>query len=556
MSGNEPTRRRFLRGAAAASVAGVAGCAGGSDAGGDATTTTVGTEAEPESEAGTGTEATGTPTRASTDGSVRHAQVKSPLELDPVVATDRPSLQVVWQVFEGLYAYDEGTELVPKLAVDEPEVNDDATRYVVEVEADARFQNGEPVTATDVAYSFRAPVEEGTENASELEMIDAVSVVDESTVQFDLKYPFGPFRHTLAWPVVPKAEREADRAAFGTESAVGSGQFRLVEFAEGEHVTLARWDDYWDEPVANLAELEFVPIEEPTTRVTAFRTGEVDVFTQLPPKLYGTVEGMSDASIYEAPGPAYFHLAFNCREGPTADARVREAVDYTFSMDQAVENFIEPTGVRQYSPLSRPMAEAWDMPVDEWERIPHDKDLDAAKALFDEADVPDDYQWRLIVPPDDKRENIAVSVGNGLQELGFDATVTRLDWGTFLENFNTGNEDDYNMYMYGMWSRVDPDDTYYMFARTEDVLGVTQGTYYDGAEVSDWLERARRTADREERQRLYERALTRVLEDRVHLPSYNLKNNNAVKEYVRDFAAHPVESFHYVSSHNNVSVER
>jgi peptide/nickel transport system substrate-binding protein len=556
MSGARFTRRRLLRGVAATGIAGVAGCTGGdasgdgSDDDGDGGTTTTGVDTA------SGTEPTETATQSAAGGTVRHAQVKSPIEFDPVVAVDRPSLQVIWQVFEGLYAYDDGTGLVPKLAAGDPEVSEGATRYVVEIADGARFQNGDPVTATDVAYSFRAPVEEETPNASELDMIDSIAALDGSTVQFDLKYPFGPFRHTLTWPIVPKAEREADTAAFGTESPVGSGQFRFVEFAEGQHVTLARWDDYWDEPVANLAGLEFVPIEEPTTRVTAFKTGEVDVFTQLPPKLYGTVDDMADASIYEAPGPAYFHLAFNCKEGPTADARIREAVDYAFSMDQAVANFVEPTGVRQYSPLSRPMAEEWDMPVEEWKRIPHDKDLDAAKALFDDVGVPDDYHWTIIVPPDDKRENIGITVGNGLQELGFDATVTRLDWGAFLETFTSGNEDDYNMYMYGMWSRVDPDDIYYMFARTDDVLGVSQGTYYDGAQVSDWLVQARKSADREERQRLYERAITRVLEDRAHLPAYNLKNNNAVKEYVKDFAAHPVESFHYVSSHNNVSVEK
>lgn len=543
MDGTKLTRRRILSGSAGLSIFGLAGCT--SSDGTDATTATDSTDTD------------GDPTESTEDaarGSIRHAQVKSPVQFDPVVAIDRPSLQVIWQVFEGLYAYDEGTGLVPKLAAGDPEVSRDATRYVVELVDGARFQNDEPVTAEDVAYSLVAPVEENTENASDLDMIESASVLDETAVQFDLKFPFGPFRHTLAWPVVPKSVREADRQAFNTDSPVGSGPFRFVDWKQGNYVTLEGWEDYWDEPTPNLETLEFVSIEEPTTRVTAFETGDVDVFTEIPPQLWETVESMEDAEIYEAPGPAYFHLAFNCREGPTADPQVREAIDYAFSMDQAVESYVEPAGFRQYSPLSRPMAEEWDMPLDEWEQIPHDRDLDTAKALLDEAGVPDDYPWTILVPPDDMRENIGVSVGNGLQELGFDVSVRRLDWGAFLDQFKTGNEDDYNMYLYGMWSRVDPDDTYYMFARTEGVLGVTQGAFYDGEEVSEWLVRARESADRDERQELYERAITRVLEDRVHLPAYNLKNVNVAKGYVNDLVSHPVESFQYVSSHNNVSV--
>jgi peptide/nickel transport system substrate-binding protein len=499
-------------------------------------------------------------------GRLRIALVKSPLEFDPIILNDVPSAQVTQNIYDGLYEYDAGTGFVPQLATGSPEVSNGGTRWVVEMTGDATFHNGDPLTAEDVKYTYEAPVNEETENAPEVNMIESITVVDETTVQFDLSYPFGPFQHALTGStlgIVPQSVRESDRDAFNTQSPVGSGPFEFVDWQEGNYVRLQRNDDYWGEPMPNLAELELVPVEEATTRVTTLRNGENDVIEEIPPKLYSTVRGISDASIDEVPGIGYFYLAFNCNEGPTADPMVREAVDYCFSMDQAVSSYVEPTGVRQYSPLPRSLAEDWDMPLDEWEQIPHEKNIEEAQALFDEAGVPMDYQWRIIVPPDDKREQIGISVSNGLKEAGFDnVSVQRLDWGAFLDKYVTGSESDYNMYTLGWSGTPDPDAfTYYLLGRTDDVLGQTNGTYWGansdvGQEAAQKFVTARESPDYEERRQLYIEGITTALEERAHLPAYNLKNSFGVKEYVNDFTSHPVDSFHIATNHNNVSVDR
>ncbi|WP_136589729.1 ABC transporter substrate-binding protein [Salinigranum halophilum] len=555
---NVLNRRRVL-GLGAAGLAGLAGCAGGD---GDST----GTEA-PGGGDSTATE-TGSDSSSSemSGGRLRIALVKSPLEFDPIILNDVPSAQVTQNIYDGLYEYDAGTGFVPQLATGSPEVSNGGTRWVVEMTGDATFHNGDPLTAEDVKYTYEAPVNEETENAPEVNMIESITVVDETTVQFDLSYPFGPFQHALTGStlgIVPQSVRESDRDAFNTQSPVGSGPFEFVDWQEGNYVRLQRNDDYWGEPMPNLAELELVPVEEATTRVTTLRNGENDVIEEIPPKLYSTVRGISDASIDEVPGIGYFYLAFNCNEGPTADPMVREAVDYCFSMDQAVSSYVEPTGVRQYSPLPRSLAEDWDMPLDEWEQIPHEKNIEEAQALFDEAGVPMDYQWRIIVPPDDKREQIGISVSNGLKEAGFDnVSVQRLDWGAFLDKYVTGSENDYNMYTLGWSGTPDPDAfTYYLLGRTDDVLGQTNGTYWGansdvGQEAAQKFVTARESPDYEERRQLYIEGITTALEERAHLPAYNLKNSFGVKEYVNDFTSHPVDSFHIATNHNNVSVDR
>ncbi len=466
-----------------------------------------------------------------------------------------PSLEVAQTIFEAPYEYNSALELVPLLASDLPTVEQNGKRWIVPLNPDATFQNGDPVTAEDVVYSYTAPLEEETENAGEVSMIAEATPVDQQTVQFDLKYEFGAFKHYLNRAVVPKAVREKDPEAFNKESPLGSGPFRFQSGTQGESAVVTRWDDYWGDPMPKLSQVTFVPVTEGTTRVTTLNTGENDVIKSIPPNSWETVQSMSSANIEDVLGVSYFYIGFNCNEGPTADPQVREAIDYAVSMDQAVSRFIEPAGERVTSPIPLELAEKWEFPVEEWQDIGHDKDIDQAKSMLDDADaVPDDWEATLIVPPDDKRENIAVSVSNGIQEAGYSASVQRLDWPTFIEQYNTGKAADYNMFALGWSGAPDPDSfMYFLFAH--EMIGTNNGTYYRNESMNQAIVEARQSTDRAERKPRYEQAVSMVLEDRVHLPAYTLKNSFGVRSRVQDWLAHPIAQFKLASAENNVSIQ-
>jgi len=488
-------------------------------------------------------------------GRLTLSQAKSPIEFDPIVLNDVPSAEVADQMFEAPYRFSLDLELVPVLASGEPEIERSGQRWIVPLNDGATFQNGDPVTASDVAYSYTAPLEEETENAGEVNMIETVEPVDETTVQFDLAFEFGAFKWYLSRSVVPESVREEDKDAFNKEEPVGSGPFTFEDWSEGEFVEISRWEDYWGEPLPALETVEFTPVEEGTTRITTLESGENDVVKDIPPQSWETIENMSNASVAAVEGVSYFYLAFNCNEGPTADPQVREAVDYAFSMDDAVEQFVEPTGVRQYAPVPGILSEDWDFPVEEWTDVAHDKDVDRAKELLDDAGVvPEDWTADIIVPPDEKRENIGISVGNGIEAAGYSANVTRLDWPQFLEQYATGSADDYNMFTLGWAGSPDPDTfMYFLFAQEQE--GVTNGTYYRNDGVDENIMQARQATDREERRSRYVDAITTILEDRAHIPSYGLKNSFGVRDRVQDFVAHPTDQFWLVSGENNVSVQ-
>lgn len=543
------TRRRLLQSGAAVTTAGVlAGCAGGGDS----------TDSPTESSGGGGdtSDSNDDESTAMPGGSLSIGQAKSGVHFDPIRQMSVPASLVANRMYSSIYTYGEGTELQPEIATDLPEITNDGTRWTFDVREDATFQNGDPITPEDVVYAIEQPVVEETQLAADFNMVDSVSV-DGQTVVIDLAFPFAVFQHSLVQHVIPKAVREEEKAEEGwTGNYVGSGPFKLVDFQEGEHAQLERWDDHWG-TTANLSEVEFVPIPEPTTRLTSFQNNDVRVIQDIPPRLWGTIEGMEDATIHERPAISYFYASFNCNEGPTTDPEVRRAVDLSFSMDDAVSNFVEPTGVRVNSPIPAAVAEDWDFPVQEWAEMQSDKDVDEAKAILDDNEnVPDDWNMNIIVPPDDKREQIGTSIGNGLSEAGYSASVQRLDWGTYLDTFLTGDPDDYHLYVLGWSGPPDPSDFMYnLFA--QDMAGVNQGHFYENDELDQLINDARESADRDERKELYEQAVPIILEERVNLPSYTLKNTWAVKDSVKDFTNHPIGYMNprLVTDYNNVSVQ-
>lgn len=484
-------------------------------------------------------------------GTLRMALDERPPGLDPL-ADEPPGDALAQLVFGGLYAYDDATGLVAYLAAGEPQIGDERREYVVELRENARFQNGDPVTAGDVRYSVEAARDRDGSDGRLATVLDAVEAVDDRTVRFRLPEAYAPFPHLLTTHVVPESVREDDPEAFRTQP-VGAGPFAVPGRLPDESLRLERWDDYWANPRPRLEAAEFAVVEAPTDRINALAGDEIDVIAAVPPSLYPDIADRSDAEIADVARMDYVHVAFNCRAGPTANPAVREAVDLCVSMDEFVAEYVEPAGTRTYSPVPPPLAADWELPVEEWNAISNDRDVAAATERLESADVPADWTATILVPDEEIYEQLGVAIANGLREAGYGATVEPLDPGPFHERRVTGDPEDYDMYVDRWTALPDPDAfTYPLFATAAE--GQTNGTYYREESVQAKLETARRAVRQPERRDLYADAITTILEDRAHLPAFVGRHSFGVGDAVRDFDAHPVTAFRLVSGYNNVAI--
>ncbi|WP_254766335.1 ABC transporter substrate-binding protein [Salinilacihabitans rarus] len=545
-----PTRRALLA-SGVATTAALAGCFGGQDDDGDG--------GDGGGDGGDGDGGQAAASQGEAGRLVYTQEIRPDGDFDPIVTFDAYSAQINSQVYDGLYEYDFDLQPQPKLAAGEPEVERDGQRYIVELVEGAQFHNGDPVTAEDVVHTFTAPIEEETENLPTYEMVDVegTEAIDERTAQIDLEFPYGAFAEIqLASTIVNAEVRQEDPDAYNTDP-IGSGPFTFEEYAPDEYIELARWDDYWDEPVPELESVRFEAAEDDAGRVSQILAGDTDAIATVPPADWDQIDAEEGIETYRAESPSYMYVAFNCNEGGTTDPDVRRGVSHAFSVTEFVDANLGESAI----PLSTPIPPivdglGWDFPMEEWNEAAPSYDPERAQELLDGA-APSGWNPTIIVPPDDVRIALGELIAARLNELGYEAQVQSLDFATLGETYTTGNADDYEMYILGWTGGPDPDVYLYNLFH-EDNAGISQGHYYQGSEdFHDNILQARQTADQEERRELYTDVIDEIVEQVPVRPVYSPYNTMAAQSYVQDLQAHPAVAYNprLVSEDNNVSVE-
>lgn len=473
----------------------------------------------------------------SSEDELRVGTIHPPMELDPIVATDVGSLQTIHRVFDGLYTYGEGTDIVPQIAAAAPSVSDDGRRLTVELDGDARFQNGEPVTATDVQYSFAAPQEEDAPSQWAVTPIETVDPVDDRTVRVQLEQPYPAVEHALTYPIVPKEVREADREGFALDP-IGAGPYRVRSFSEEKKAQLARWENYWGEPAPALDRVTFAYVESPITQLMGLVTGQSDVIEPISPRFRREISDITDATVAERPGFRSFYFGFNCNEGPTVERAVREGIARCVDLETLVDQFVEPVGARQYSLLPRDVADEWALPVDEWEAAVPPKDVEEAKARFEEAPV-SVGKLTILTSKHPVWKELAYALAAGLRDAGQSVLVEPVSWKQYLKRSVTGSAKDYAVFVGEVAGNGDPDSFLYPVVH-ENAQGGTNGIFYNEEAVMNHLLEARRTTDRDRRRSRYEAAITRLHEDQVYVPICSFENSFAHESSLQNFHVHPI----------------
>ncbi len=545
------TRRRVLASGAAISAAAVAGCIGGDEEEGDADILDPEEyeydREEPDDE------------DAASESTMLYTQeLERDEDFDPVVSNDAYSMQVASRIYDSLYQWTDELELEPKVATDFPDVERDDTRYLYEIHEGIEFHNGDELTASDVAHSFTAPVEEETPNAVTYAMVEDVEVIDDYQLQVDLEHPYGPWElSTQAVTIVPEDVRTEDPEEFN-QNPVGSGPFQWVDFEPNEFVELERFDDYWDEPLPHLEHIRFEDNVDDASRVSDIRAGNTDAIGDVPNDDWDELEGEDDIRLHVTESPSTAYIFFNCNEGAgTAEPEVRRAISHSFSMTDYVETYMNNAAIPLVTPTSRITNDYWEFPIEEWEEAYPEYDPDQAQELLDEH-APDDWNPTFMAP-DDERAALAERVATRMDEIGYDVDLQTMDFGTLLDNtiYSDGDPDDYEMYILGWTGGPDPDQYLYpLFHESQE--GANQGHYYEGVDdFHDKIVQARESAEDDEREELYTELIGEIIEELPALPAYTEHNSMATGEHVQDMHVHPQMQYNprLASEYGNVWID-
>jgi oligopeptide transport system substrate-binding protein len=300
------------------------------------------------------------------DQIIHIGNLTEPVDLDPQIINVVQDFNIVQQLFEGLAQYDARTaEPVPAVA-ERWDVSADNLTWTFHLRANARWSNGDPVTAADFVYAYRRILSPklaspqayllygvtGAEafNAGKLTDFAQVGVraPDAHTLVLSLDHPV-PYLPTMvcnqAWyPVHQKTIEQFgaidDRGTRWTrpENLVGNGPFLLKEWRPHQYIRLVKNPIYWDAAQVKLKEAFFYPIESEDSEERSFRAGQLHTTSTLP---------ISKIAVYEQEkSPAYhphvylgtFFLRFNVAKGPLGDARVRRALSLAIDRERFVHD--------------------------------------------------------------------------------------------------------------------------------------------------------------------------------------------------------------------------
>lgn len=295
---------------------------------------------------------------------------------------------IVPNIMDKLIDVDTAFNLIPGLA-ETWEVSSDGLQYTFHLAQGVKWHDGVPFTAADVVWTVESLIQESGYGVSAVKGVNQVEALDDYTVRFTLDQVNSAFLQALAvrygFFILPKHLYEGTDPRTNPQNwaPVGTGPFKFEELVPGSSVSLVANKEYF-KGQPSLDRLIFRNFPNISSAVAALEAGEVGFLASSPAFAEGvrlmSVPGISVALV---PSETAVWLAFNLREAPLDDLRVRQAIAHAIDRDQinqlVYQSLLKPADTVYISIIEG----AWNADAKQ-----PNLDLAAAEALLDEAGYP------------------------------------------------------------------------------------------------------------------------------------------------------------------------
>lgn len=385
-----------------------------------------------------------------------------PETIDPGRAKGQPDLTVVNAIMEGLTRYNLKCELEPAMA-ERWEISDDGRTYKFFIRKDARWSNGDPVTAYDFEYAWKRVLDPEyassyayqlyyIENAYEYNDPDnlevtspdmvGVKAIDASTLEVTLAVPALHFLGLTAFPTyfpVHKATVE-DNPSWDilADTYINNGPFKLVRWEPFQKIVCVKNEAYWDREQVNLDELIFSIVSEESTALALYERNDFDIVYNIPSQELERLKAAPDSGLKIADELAVALYIFNITKEPFDDVRVRKALAAALDR-QALADYVTRGGERPayaYVPYGLPDVNPWD----DFRKMGGDyfaESIEEARFWLSEAGYPDGKGFpevELLINESQDNLRMAQAVQEmWKQNLGIQSvTIRPLEWRMYL----------------------------------------------------------------------------------------------------------------------------
>ena len=435
----------------------------------------------------------------------------SPQFMEPVLAASDVDQDVVRLVFAGLTQFDRDGSVIPDLATFATSV--DGKVWTFTIRSDAKWHDGQPVTAADVLYTVSLVQDKAYVGAfSDAFRGVKAEAVSALIVRFTLPEAFGSFAANTTLPLLPAHSltgvtyNDLPRSSFNMRP-VGAGPFRVVE-VDARQVVLTRSDDYYKvRPERTRPYIDRIVLRAyPTTAdaLAAVSRGEVDGIGGLSASDAVRARGYKNMSLYSFPTSDYTALFFNVRPQKAIfrDRVVRQAIATAIDKGRILEVAADGRG-RVANELVPPTSWAYVRDVARYEHSASN-----ARAMLDAADWKDHdgdgirdkggvkLSFAISTSDDASRVAAALQIVADLSQIGITAELKAVPFNVLLEK--VVSERSYDALLIGVTGSGDS-DPYPLFHSTEIADPGHNFSGFFTLPLDRALENSRRTSDQAKR---------------------------------------------------------
>ena len=444
-----------------------------------------------------------------------------PPSLDPGLASDTTSANILLNIMDPLVKLDEDLNPVPSLA-ESFETSEDGLTVTFTLRDDATWSNGDPVTAEDFEWSWKRTISpelaadyayqfygivgaqeyNGCESKCDALVEDvAVNAVDEKTLEVTLTSPQPWFEQQVAHHSFlavhrPTVEQFGDK---WTESAniVTNGPFLLDSWEHNANINLVKNEDWRAADEVKLTRVDGRMITDGTTAVQAFEAGEIDVTGGLPVEEIPRLKETEDYQQY--PGLGTYYYGFNV--DTITDVNQRRAMSLAIDRQSIIDNVAQADQLPTtgFTPQGMPGFDTLN-PESPWQ--PPTADLEQAKELMESVDSPK-TDINLLLNDSPGHREIAVAIQARWQELGLTVKIKQQEWAQFLEFIGPPPDPSVDVFRLG-WIGDYVDAMNFLELWTSD--SGNNSTNFKNEEYDSVIEEARQTPDNDARYELYAQA--------------------------------------------------
>ncbi len=386
--------------------------------------------------------------------------------INPLITNNKEILNIDKLIFEPLINITKDYKLEMCLATECSKISE--TAYVVKIDNNKKWQDGASLVSKDIAFTVERLKEGRSIYSYNVEKIQNVEILDDSTVRINLNTPVPFFEYNLAFPILQNNYYIGENFYESTKIPIGTGMYKISKI-ESNNIVLEKNEKWWNKENEN-AKIETINIKifsEVGEIYNSFKLGNIDIFTTSNTSLENYI-GTIGYGKCEYGGRNFDYLALNCEDKILKNVEVRKMINYAIDKASLVatiynnNNYISNFPIDYGNYLYKENNQSLSYNQEQAKKVLEEKGWSYKNNRWQKQENYNTTRINLTLTvnkEDEKRIAVAEFIKQELEKIGVKITISKVsanNYNAILQNKN------YQMILTGVYNSYTPDITTFL----------------------------------------------------------------------------------------------